>query len=196
MFSLTRLNRFHATLGLVILAFAVLVIAGGRGSIAEELDVSDDSSFRRAMLRSSHVFAYDSTESALEHWSNLWTVSGKLDDRTRHARRGLLLTAVEPMLARTSGSESMSSIKRVRDQLETILDARDVHDRIPTDVMCDWIVLNRILGDNQRTIKWIVRRCDAAPMSRLPKRVRDLAGTELDGDMDWDESCDCLVEKS
>lgn len=196
MFSFTRLTRFHATLGLMMLTFATVLLVGGGGSNADELNVSDDSSFRRAMLQSSHVFAFGPTESALEHWSNLWTVSGKLDDRTRHARRGLLLTAVEPMLARASGPKSTASIQRVRDQLEQVLYAGGTHDRIPTQVMCDWIVLNRLLGENDRTIEWIVQRCDAAPMSRLPKRVRELASTELADDVDWDESCDCLVEKS
>lgn len=196
MFSLKRLNRFNATLGLMMLAFTTLMLAGSGGSKANELNVSDDSSFRRAMLQSSHVFAFGSTEAALEHWSNLWTVSSQLDERTRQARRGLLLTAVEPLLARANGPDSTASIQRVRNQLEEVLVNNSFHGRVPTEILCDWIVLNRILGDNDRTIEWIVQRCDAAPMSRLPKRVRELASIQLADDVNWDESCDCLVEKS
>ncbi|MDG2424001.1 MAG: hypothetical protein P8M22_08485 [Phycisphaerales bacterium] len=196
MFSLTRFTRFHATFGVITLSFLSLLLVAGSGSKADELEVSCDSSFRRAMLLSAPVFAYEPAETALEHWSSLWSASSGLDDRTRHARRGLLLAAVEPMLQRATGDQCTVSIQRVRDQIEAELDLLGDYDRLPAEDVCDWIVLNRLLGENDRTRKWMEHRCDNSPMNYLPKRVRELVCMELADEIEWDESCDCLLKDS
>ena len=192
MFSRPVLTAWRTSLGLVSLAFTMLVIACGQGSVAQ-LNISDDMSFRRAMLKSTAVFAFECPESALEHWSNLWSVSSSLDVRTRNARRDLLVTAVEPLLEKATAPGSTLSIERMRDRLEVMLDDPQVRGAVSSDARCDWIVLNRLLGDNDRTIEWMMQRCRMASMSRLPKRVRELASTELAGEVEWDESCNCPI---
>ncbi|MAT82110.1 MAG: hypothetical protein CMJ29_10775 [Phycisphaerae bacterium] len=193
MFSLKRITRIHASLGLFSLAFIALLVAAG-GSRADELNVSCDSSFRRAMLRSAHVFTYEPARMALEHWTRLWEASSELDERTRQARRGLLLTVVDPILERAEGSECLSSIQLVRDRLESELDGFDIDQQLPAHLVCDWIVLNRLLGENHRTRAWLVDRDSRSHMRRLPKRVRDLACMEL-GPVSDEAADDCVCRQ-
>ncbi|MCH2134006.1 MAG: hypothetical protein MK116_09685 [Phycisphaerales bacterium] len=192
----TLLNPLHATVSLATLALVLLVSASGVCSLADELEVRDDCSFRRAMLRSTAVFAFESPESALDHWIDLWTVSGELDDRTRSGRRSLLINAVRPLLAKATAPGMMAPVKNIRDRLEERLNAGRLGGEVPSDEMCDWIVLNRVLGENDRTIDWMSHRCRVAPFRPLPKQVKETASVELADDVEWDETCNCPVQKS
>ncbi len=162
------------------LAFCVILVMAlvGRGSVGDTRQITDDSGFRRAMLQSSSVFAFETTDVAITHWARLWNCSNQLDHRTHDARQSLLIHAVGPLIEQAT-SESLEPIKEIRDLLESEMTHHAEKGSAGTREICDWIVLNKLLGDNQRTLQWMARYEKTTDARPLPRRVRDLVRAEL-----------------
>ena len=162
--------------GLLCLVMVMGLIGGGSTTVTER--ITDDSGFRRAMLQSSPVFTFESTEVAISHWASLWDCSAGLDRRTHDARQSLLIHAIEPLLDGAS-SESLTPIRTLRDALESTMDDHTQRGITATRETCDWIVLNNLLGENERTLQWMARHGKSAERRMLPKRVRQMVRSQL-----------------
>jgi len=132
-----RMKPVHSILACLLTGSVVLAMALGIGPASSSLDISDDSSFRRAMLKSSAVFTFEPVEVAVDHWVELWAVSRDLDEATRRGRHCLLVAAVAPVLARATGEQAVKAADYLRDRLEADLDAGEVL----WDESCDCPVL-------------------------------------------------------
>jgi len=51
---------------------------------------------------------------------------------------------------------------------------------------CDWIVLNNLLGENERTLQWMARYGKSAESGMLPKRVRQMVRSQLGNSISMD----------
>ena len=157
MYSMTKPTRTYLSVasGLLCLVMVMGLVGGGSTTVTER--ITDDSDFRRAMLQSSPVFAFESTEVAISHWASLWDCSAGLDRRTHDARQSLLIHAIEPLLDNAC-SKSLTPIRTLRDALESTMDDRTRRGITATRETCDWIVLNNLLGENERTLQWMSAR--------------------------------------
>lgn len=178
MYSMKKMMRLTVPFGVSMFILVMVVGLGGRGSLGEQMSIRTDSSFRRAMLQSSHVFAFEPADEAIGHWARLWDQSSRLDRHTYRARQSLLMYAIEPLIER-SDWESLTPIRSIRDSLKTIMDDHESRDSSPSREICDWIVLNNLLGENHRTLRWMAAHDQGGVGRVLPKRVREVARAEL-----------------
>lgn len=137
MFGFHRMKPLHAVLALLLAGSAVLTLGSGIGSAASTFEISDDSSFRRAMLKSSAVFTFEPVDVAVDHWVDLWVASRDLDESTRRGRHCLLVAAVAPVLARATDEQAVKAVDFLRDRLEADLDSGE----LVWDEGCDCPVL-------------------------------------------------------
>ena len=185
MYSMTKPTRTYLSVasGLLCLVMVMGLVGGGSTTVTER--ITDDSDFRRAMLQSSPVFAFESTEIAISHWASLWDCSAGLDRRTHDARQSLLIHAIEPLLDNAC-SKSLTPIRTLRDALESTMDDRTRRGITATRETCDWIVLNNLLGENERTLQWMSRHGKSAESGMLPKRVRQMVRSQLGNSISMD----------
>jgi hypothetical protein len=134
MFDFTRMKPLQTLLAVLLAASAVLALGSGIGSAANSLEISDDASFRRAMLKSSAVFTFEPVDVAVDHWVELWAVSRDLDETTRRGRHCLLVAAVAPVLERATDDQAVNYL---RHRLEADLDSGE----LIWDESCDCPVL-------------------------------------------------------
>tara|TARA_Y100000589_G_scaffold331126_1_gene383379 strand:- start:272 stop:859 length:588 start_codon:yes stop_codon:yes gene_type:complete len=186
MYSMKKINRRHVPFGVLMFMLILVIGLGGRGSLAEEMDIQDDSSFRRAMLQSSPIFAFESSDEAISHWARLWDCSTRLDSHTYNARQSLLMHAIEP-LVEVAESESLDPIRSIRDSLEATMVDHAQRGSTPARETCDWILLNNLLGENDRTLEWMSAHDQATVGRLLPRSVREVAQAELGDSIKMDK---------
>ncbi len=81
----------------------------------------------------------------------LWERMGSGDAVQRGARRGLVADEMTDLALRFGGARS--AFRKVRDRLETRLKAGEAD----LDELEDWIVLNRVVREPERTEAWVLR---------------------------------------
>ena len=193
--SMKKITRLHVPLGVLMFALIMVIGLGGRGSLAEEMNIRDDSSFRRAMLQSSPVFAFESSDEAISHWARLWECSSRLDSMTYGSRQSLLMHTIEPLVEQ-AGPHSLDPIRSIRDSLEATMADHAERGLTPARETCDWIVLNNLLGENERTIEWMSQHDQATVGRLLPRSVREVARAELGDSITMDKRGRLLVTNS